>query len=272
MEESLHLVECEKRGCLGCGSREVADIVYDGTLVGAIAVETGTLHLFHPCSLAFGGAGEIIAHPDGYMFAGLCVDHIVDHHVLMIFWSVGHRDHLYPEEFLRGVEESFLHGLEFEVRTEGCLVEIEFLLLYLVSVIVVVVRGDFEAASMGVYVFLHVCNFLCGAGYSRFEHLHQQLGSCLRGLGHHAGGHHPGKVVKAHKSGLFIAQPDYLGDDREVGIVAVRCEAGVSLVDCLAEAAVVGILQYGQTARCMEREDPETVKVAGLGLLGCHRH
>ncbi len=123
---------------------------------------------------------------------------------------------------------------------------------------------------MGVYVFLHVCNFLFVSGLQPvFEHHLQStaLEAALRFWAIARSGH-PGKSRRAHKSGLFIAQPGLsFGDDREVGIVAVRCEAGVSPRrlpcggrGCRHTAARADFRSVH------EREDPETVKVAALGL------
>ena len=115
--------------------------------------------------------GEIVAHPYGNVFACLCVLHVIDRNLIHIFRSVRHLYHFDAPKTFAGVEKSFEHVFEREVRSYFCFVQVEFLFLHLSLIVVIVPRSDFEAAAVGIYVCLHVGHFLTAAADSRLKHL-----------------------------------------------------------------------------------------------------
>ena len=272
MERGLHLVDGQQRRRSGGGLREVAHIIYYRTTHVAVGIYSGSLHLLHPGALALGVAGEIVAHPHGHMLAGLGVHHVIYLHVLHIFGSIGHRHQFDAVQFLGGVEQPLQHLVHAEVGTKVSLVEVILLLLYLVGIIVIIPGCDGDVVSMLVCVSLHVLHLLVRALHGRLEHLHQQVGGVFGSFGHHTRRHHACEILEAHDVGLLVAQLHNLGDDGQVGVVAIRSQAGVALVDGFAQTAVVGILQHGESARGMEGEYPQPLQAALLGLLGGYGH
>ena len=107
MECGLHFIYCKESGNISCRRCEIAYVIYDRSAFFAIFEDSAALKLFHPCSLTLGCAGEVVAHPHGDVFAGLCIDNIVYCHILDIFGSVRHRYHLYAPELFSAFEHTF---------------------------------------------------------------------------------------------------------------------------------------------------------------------
>ena len=129
---------------------------------------------------------EIVGHEDGDMLPCLGVLHIVDRHLIHIFWRVGHLHHLYSIKTLGGGEKSVQDILKGEIGAYLVLFDIEFLFLHLPGIIVVVPGLDLESAFLGIDHGLHVGHFLMASLHGRLKHLHQQIGGGFGGLGHHS--------------------------------------------------------------------------------------
>ncbi len=109
-----------------------------------------------------------------------------------------------------------------------------------------------------------------GTLHGRLPDLHQQILSILRIVCHNVGCH-VGCIVGITKQTCFLgANFKYLLDYRFVVVLTRRCESCVTLIHLTAQVAVVGILEQGQTAGCMECEHPFALQTACLRLIGSH--
>ena len=117
---------------------------------------------------------------------------------------------------------------------------------------------------MGVHVFLHVCNSSAerAAAGSNTTCINSS-GSCPPARA--SRGKSSRQSCRAHKPGLSLRSPDYLGETGRLELSPYDARLVYPRRLPLRRPRLSAYCRYGQIARCMEREDPETVKVAGLG-------
>ena len=268
VEHCLHLVDGEQRGGVAGGLAEVAHVVDDGAVGGAVVVDPRALELAHPGTLALRGAWEVVGHEHGDVLAVGGVGDVVDLDLVVVFGPVGLLGELDVIKLLGHGEDAVAHAVDGKVGAHLGLVKVVLVAAYLLVVVGIVPRGDFYTGLLFVGQSLHLAHLLVGALDGGTPDLHQQVFGGLDAAGHDVVGHEGAVVLEAQQTCLLGAGLQDFADDGAVVVLARRGECGVTLVHAAAQVAVVSVLEDGQARGSVQREDVLALKAAGLGLVG----
>ena len=184
--------------------------------------------------------------------------HVIDLNLGMILGSIGHLLEGEAVELVGSKEDTVLHhAVESEIGAHVVLAEVEFLLLYLLGIVVIVTSLKLSSVAMSGSIGLHIGNFLVNLLGGGAEERHQQVLSSLGSLGHVGSSSIVGIGVETEQVGLLLTEEQDVADVLAVvPLVTVAGGGGVGLIHLAAQVAAVGIGQHGQTGRSGSGECP----------------
>ena len=195
------------------------------------------------------------------------VEHLVGRGVGVVYGH-GDRTERNAVEAVRQEEDTVLHVLQREVRTQHLLVEVVFLLADLLGVIPPVPRFEHGTLLVGTQQRLHLGQLLLRAAERRGPYALQQVERRTGRAGHLVGDDVCGIGVVAQQVGFLGAQThEVVHQLLVIVLVVVVRTRQIALVELAAQVAARRVGHERQQARLVEREDVLVLQTALHGLL-----